>query len=94
MTVEYLLLIHNNHDPISDEQWQSFFECAQASGLFLGGSAIDKPIGFGKPSVSSIHLGGFMRFEASDLSQLKSLLEKHPVLFNGGSLELFEMPKS
>ncbi len=35
-----------------------------------------------------------MRFDADDLNALRALLEDHPVVKHGGTIELCEMPKS
>ncbi|MEM1223486.1 MAG: hypothetical protein AAGH40_12080 [Verrucomicrobiota bacterium] len=35
-----------------------------------------------------------MRFETADTPELESLLADHPVVKNGGSIELVEMPKT
>ena len=35
---------------------------------------------------------GFMRFDAENLSDLKKLLESHPVIKHGGTIEVREMP--
>jgi len=93
--MDYLLLIHKNADsPISSQQWNTFFNAANASGFFRGGSEISNRVMLGSKTVPNTcdAIGGFMRFESDDISALLSLLEKHPVVLQGGSLELCEMP--
>lgn len=94
--MEYILFIHNNTDSdTTDEQWNSFFTEANNSGVFIGGSEISNQIQIGKKHVKNItdKIGGFMRFESEDKNKIFSLLEKHPVIIQGGTLELCEMPK-
>ncbi len=95
--MEYILFIHNNvTSQTHDQEWEDFFVEAQASGIFLGGSEIGKRIQLGQNDVPDITqtIGGFMRFDAPSIDHITALLEKHPVLIHGGTLELCEMPKS
>lgn len=95
--MEYILFIHKNTEsPVSKEEWSSFFNAARESGMFQGGSEIGKRILLGEKSATDItkYIGGFMRFESNNLEAVKELLNKHPVLINGGTLELCEMPKT
>jgi len=95
--MEYILFIHKNNDSqIPEKEWNVFFEEAKASGLFLGGSEIGARIQFGEKTVSDItqNIGGFMRFESTNLDPIKSLLNKHPIINHGGTIELCEMPKT
>lgn len=95
--MEYILFVHNNTDTaISKEDWNSFFTAAKESGLFRGGSEIANRIQLGEKIVPDItkHVGGFMRFDSESITAVKSLLNLHPVLLNGGTLELCEMPKT
>ncbi|MGJ8640172.1 MAG: hypothetical protein ACSHYA_12350 [Opitutaceae bacterium] len=95
--MEYLLLIHKNTDSASSEQeWDEFFIAAQRSGMFQGGSQLGESHILGKDlgGLSTEKIGGFMRFETTDFSGLKALLNQHPVVKNGGTVELIEMPKT
>jgi len=95
--MEFILFIHKNTDQnTTSEQWESFFNSANESGIFLGGNEIASQIRKGKKSVSTItySIGGFMRFEAENENLVLELLEKHPVFVQGGTLELCEMTKS
>ncbi|HMR73403.1 MAG TPA: hypothetical protein PKD68_05375 [Candidatus Saccharibacteria bacterium] len=94
---QYLLLIHDNStsDSTADE-WQRFFVAAKDSGFFRGGSEIGEHTLLGKnQSVSSSrHIVGYMRFDADEKSKLLSLLNSHPTVLHGGTIELCELPKS
>jgi len=93
--MDYLLLIHKNNDaPTNTQQWESFFDAANASGFFRGGSEIANRILLGDKNIPNTcdAIGGFMRFETDNKSALLALLEQHPVVIQGGSLELCEMP--
>ena len=95
--MEYILFIHNNVDAVTtNEQWEEFFKAANKSGIFLGGSEISEQIQIGNKPVQKItdSIGGFMRFEAKNKETILTLLQKHPVLMQGGTLELCELPKS
>ncbi len=95
--MQYLILIQkNNEREISTRAWEAFFELASQSGMFRGGSAISDRQCIGKETShdSGAYLGGFMRFDADDYAALQELLEKHPVVTHGGSIEIFEMPKT
>jgi len=94
---QYILLIQGNvtTTPTAGE-WEQFFAAAQASGLFRGGSEIGDRIVVGNvPSAkSSEHIAGYMRFDSDDRQKILDLLQLHPVVKHGGSVELCEMPKS
>lgn len=95
--MEYILFIHNNTDIVTtEEQWNAFFTMAKDSGVFRGGSEIANQLQIGNKPVQKITstIGGFMRFESEDINVILALLEKHPVIIQGGTLELCEMPKS
>lgn len=95
--MEYILFIYNNTDSATTkEQWDTFFTEANKSGIFLGGSEIANHTVMGNKSVEDItnEIGGFMRFESEDKSKILALLEIHPVVIQGGTVELCEMPKT
>ena len=95
--MQYIALIHRNTDttPTSAE-WEHFFAVAAETGMFQGGSAIGSRHAVGRKTVadSTKEIGGFMRFDSDDLGQLNDLLESHPVIRHGGTIELCEMPQS
>ncbi len=95
--MDYITLIHNNtKTPTSEQQWQDFFTLARNSGLFDGGSAIGErfTIGDSQDALSSDHIVGYMRFSTEDRDALETLLQQHPVILNGGSVELCECPRT
>ena len=89
--MEYILFIHNNaSSQASADEWDGFFTKARARGMFVGGSEIASGQMLGAQLLPSItnSVGGFMLFEADDKSALLQLLESHPVLAHGGTMEL------
>lgn len=95
--MEYLVLIHGNAaSAIDSAEWTSFFEKAHASGLFRGGSELGSGTTLGnlEGAVPTDHLAGYMRFDAEDRQTLLDLLEAHPVVVHGGTIEVFELPRS
>jgi hypothetical protein len=93
MTQYILFISDNTKSETTDDEWRVFFEKAQESGYFKGGSAIGDRITIGDQGVKvSSHIGGFMRFDSGDRNKLIDLLNVHPVVLHGGSVELCEMP--
>ena len=87
----YLVLIHNDGDREStEEEWKLFFSLAEDSGMFRGGSALSDPVFLHESDGPSVvnSVGGYMRFEADSESGLRSLLERHPSLKAGATLEV------
>ena len=94
---QYILLIHNNSaKPAPQSEWETFFKLAQKSELFKGGSEIEEGQIIGKSNSESLSskLSGYMRFDSEDKQAVIDLLEQHPVVLNGGSVELCTMPNS
>ena len=93
---QFVLLIHGNpKSHIDPSEWDRFFTAATESGMFRGGSELGERLLIGDKEVpSSEHLSGFMRFDTKDREKLLELLEIHPILVHGGTLELCEMPLS
>ena len=93
--MQYLLLIENNCSEATADEWDAFFELANKSGFFRGGSAIGacEMIGGKASNLATEHLGGYMRFDANDRDALLALLEKHPVALRGGTLHLCDLPR-
>lgn len=95
--MQYIALIHRNTDTTpTAAEWNCFFELAAETGLFKGGSAIGTRHTVGRKTVpdTTRDVGGFMRFDSEDLSKLNELLQRHPVIKHGGTIELCEMPES
>ena len=95
--MQYLLLIHGNaQSSIAPEQWSAFFAAANASGLFRGGSQLGTRtlLGSRLDAGSTDHIVGYMRFDSDDKQALLDLLKTHPVVVQGGTVELCELPES
>ena len=95
--MEYILFIHGNTDTQTKAaDWEHFFELAGSSGMFQGGSEIGKRIQLGNKDVTDTteSIVGYMRFESDSVEAVKKLLDDHPVLKNGGTLELCELPQT
>jgi len=95
--MEYILFIHNNTDIQPDiAEWEHFFELAGYSGMFQGGSEIGKRVQLGTKNVTDTtkSVVGYMRFESDNIEAIEKLLADHPVLKNGGTLELRELPQT
>ena len=95
--MEYITFMHGNVDgPPTNDEWERFFELARRSGLFRGGSAIGARTTVGEKDVPSVvdHIEGYMRFDADSLDELRALLLQHPVVRNGGTIEICELPKT
>tara|TARA_A100001037_G_scaffold154968_1_gene139641 strand:- start:754 stop:1053 length:300 start_codon:yes stop_codon:yes gene_type:complete len=96
LAVQYITFMHANTEAqSSEEEWNAFFARAHASGLFSGGSAMGKRWTIGKPADTlSNGIAGYMRFDAARIEDLLDLLESHPIIRGGGTIEICEMPKS
>ena len=95
--MEYITFMHGNSDTsTSKDEWSKFFELANQSGLFRGGSAIGKRTIVGQKNVpdTTEHVKGYMRFDADSKDDLIQLLRKHPVAMHGGTIEVCELPKT
>jgi len=94
---QYIALIQRNSKSVpTPDEWESFFAAASQSGFFKGGSQIGNRtvIGDCQTARTTDHIVGYMRFDSDDKQQLLDLLESHPVVVHGGSVELCEMPVS
>jgi len=94
---QYLLLIENNATtPITPEQWTAFFARASASGYFRDGSELGATQILGNTDTAHPidFLAGYMRYDAENKEDLMASLAEHPVVANGGSVHLIEMPKT
>ncbi|AMV21517.1 hypothetical protein [Planctomyces sp. SH-PL14] len=95
--MQYIALIHKNADtPPTSAEWEHFIEVAVKTGLFKGGSEIGSGQTIGNKPVAdtSQTVGGYMRFDSEILEPLLRLLDQHPVVKHGGTIELLTMPKS
>ena len=94
---QYIVLIQGNskREPTAEE-WDAFFAAAVQSGMFKGGSKIGKRcvVGDAGSAAPTQHIVGYMRFDADDKQRVLDLLQRHPVVVHGGSVELCELPES
>ena len=94
---QYILLIQNNAKTLPQEgEWSDFFGAARTSGIFKGGSEVGERefVGNVKTAQPTDYIVGYMRFDTDEKSKILDLLKIHPVVLNGGTVELCEMPKS
>ncbi len=92
---QYILLVQGNVKSVAtEEEWNRFFTAAEQSGVFRGGSEIGERsvVGDADSVKSTEHVVGYMRFDSDDKQQVLDVLEEHPVVLHGGSIELCEMP--
>jgi len=95
--MEYIAFMHGNTDTTpSRNEWDHFVALAGRSGLFRGGSAIGRRWMIGAKDVpdTTQHVGGYMRFDSDSLDELNDLLNQHPVVVHGGTIEICELPKT
>jgi hypothetical protein len=93
---EFIFLMHD--DAIADEtSWEPYLRRLQQDGFFEGGSAIGDGVcarKIGEPAGLTSHLAGYIRVNADDLDQAKSLLSGNPVFEAGGTVEIRELPRT
>lgn len=94
---QYILLIQDNlTSPTTAEEWDAFFAAVHSSGLFKGGSEIGDRTRLGNTATaqSTDHVVAYMRFDSDNEEKLLALINQHPVVLHGGTVELCELPKS
>lgn len=94
---QYILLIQGNtKSKATEQEWQEFFTAAEESDVFRGGSEIGERVCAGDAGSmqSTDHVVGYMRFDCDDRQQILALLERHPAVMHGGSVELCALPES
>ena len=95
--MQYIAFMHcNNDSDTNSDDWERFFELAGKSGVFCGGSAMGRRYTLGEKTVPDIteNIGGYMRFETEAFEELTALLEYHPTIMHGGTIEICELPKT
>jgi hypothetical protein len=95
--MQYMTLLHRNVDrPVTEQEWDTFLDLARDNGMFQGGSGLGDrwTIGDKEAPPPSGHIGGYMRFEAESVDNLLGLLEKHPTIMLGGTIEICEMTET
>ena len=93
---EYIFLMHDDAEA-DVNAWQPYIGELQRRGVFEGGSAIGDGICVRKrgalPSITT-HLTGYIRVNAENLEQAKSLLAGNPQFEAGGTIEIRELPRT
>ena len=91
---DYIFLMHDDGNA-DDSAWAPYLQRLQQGGHFQGGSAIGHGVCLrksGTPPPLTAHLAGFIRVNADNLDQAKSLLTGNPVYEAGGTVEIRELP--
>ena len=97
---DFLLLMHDDvleGMSARDDDWEPYIRKLQASGHFVGGSAIGlgvcvRKTGAAPPTTG--HLTGFVRIQADSLDQARRLLAGNPIFEAGGTVEIRELPRT
>ena len=93
---DYIFLMHNDAEIIeSGLTWEKYLQTLQATGQFLGGSAIgpgECVTRSRQPVAITSHLSGYLRVQAASLEAAKRLLAGNPVFEAGGTVEIRELP--
>lgn len=94
---DYIFFMHNDSDAVSPDSWQPYLNVLQSQNRLRGGSEIGPGDSFrrlGKPVAVSESIVGFIRIEARDLAEARTLLDGNPVFEAGGTVEIRELPTS
>jgi len=95
---DYLFLTHRLPQGPSEPEgaWPSYLDRLRRTGHFSGGSAIGGGLSVSRsgttPDTSS-HLTGYIRVSADSIDEACKLLEGHPVIEAGGTVEVRELPR-
>ena len=92
---EFILLMHNDSlTPETDADWQAYIERLAASGHFRGGSSIGEGAVVRKTGAAAAisPVSGFLRIEARDLDEARTLLRGNPGFEAGASVEIRALP--
>ena len=96
--IEYILLMHGDEvREVDEDAWEPYLRKLKEGGHFRGGSAIGDGECARKSGATppiSKHLSGFIRIEAADISQARTLLSGNPVFEAGGTVEIRELPQT
>ena len=95
---DYILFMHNDvADGSRPLEWATYLEKLSSNGQLRGGSAIGSGLclrrGGAAPPVTD-HITGFVKVEADNLDQARSLLKGNPVYEAGGTVEIRELPRT
>ena len=94
---EYVLFMHDDSAADDEEAWEPYLRRLKQGGHFEGGSAIGDGVCARKDGAAvplTGHLVGYIRLNANDLDQAKSLVIGNPVFEAGGTVEIRELPRT
>lgn len=95
---DYLFLTHRLPQGSSAPSgaWAPYLDRLRRTGHFSGGSAIGGGLSVSRSGVTSdttSHLTGYIRISAHSIEDACKLLEGHPVIDAGGTIEVRELPR-
>ena len=93
---EYMMLMKSGGGSSSADDWAAYIEKLVASGKFRGGSSLGNgfTIKKGEDARDGGTVGGFMRFEAESIDEVRALLDGNPAYESGAEIEIHELVKS
>ena len=74
--------------------WTTYIEKLIATGKFRGGSALANGVSLKRDAEGQCVVGGFMRFEADSIEDIKALLPDNPAFLSGNEIEISELIKN
>jgi hypothetical protein len=93
---DFIFLHHNDGPEDVRHDWDAYLSKLRTAGRFEGGSGIGDGVCVrksGKPPPVSEQISGYIRVQARDLEDAKTLLPGNPVYESGGTVEIRELPK-
>ncbi len=94
---EFLLFMHNDTTGTpTSSMWDVYLTTLQARGAFRGGSGIGTGEALRKEGDAAgiaAHLVGFIRLQAEDIAEARTLVNGNPVYECGGTVELRNLPE-
>ncbi|MFM9829466.1 MAG: YciI family protein [Sphingomonas sp.] len=94
---EFLLFMHNDTTGTpTNSMWDVYLTTLQARGAFRGGSGIGAGEAIrrdGAAAAVTEQLVGFIRLQALDLAEARTLVRGNPVYECGGTVELRALPE-
>lgn len=92
---DFIFLMHSDtHSEENYSDWELYIQKLNASGQFRGGSSIGSGQTFRSGSLpvpAAEHINGFIRIEAADLEDARTLLAGNPTFNAGGTVEIREL---
>ncbi len=93
---DFILLMHADGGPESDDDWGRYLEGLRATGKFQGGSAIGDGACVrrtGDPAPVSAQFTGYLRVDADSLEAAKAFLHGNPAYEAGATIEIRVLPR-